>query len=389
MDFHLKDASGKPLQARVELEGGRLVLHSRSGRSSTSPGRNPQYVAAFDALFDRINVPEIAIDQVLLDSAPAQAFPEKDRLLATREDFQKEALVRVKNQIRTRMRQFGRKPDMPSNEGNANKRIRIDTSLDDASLVRRLRLVPAKSAFDGLSAPGGEVEKLPHDEQRRVRPEHVYAALERLAAGETAENFGPSRNYDAVTSDGRKFAPKKVFGLALEEALGIEAFPGHFHAGWGEPCFDILENSGLWIVSKGLGARRPRPSKEEVDNTVKDLPLTDEERTWVEGNPKIVSHLKKERKAGLAKSKRDDFIKAHGKLFCERCHVDPLEIYGPEAGHACIEVHHDKVHVADMAAGHETELADLRCLCANCHRVLHRALSLGVPFQFSIDATNE
>jgi predicted HNH restriction endonuclease len=33
-----------------------------------------------------------------------------------------------------------------------------------------------------------------------------------------------------------------------------------------------------------------------------------------------------------------------------------------------------------MQAGHETSLDDLKCLCANCHRVLPRSLSLGMAF---------
>jgi 5-methylcytosine-specific restriction protein A len=54
--------------------------------------------------------------------------------------------------------------------------------------------------------------------------------------------------------------------------------------------------------------------------------------------------------------------------------MDPKEVYGEAVGEACIEVHHKEVHLADMAEGHETQLDDLACLCANCHRVIHREL---------------
>jgi predicted HNH restriction endonuclease len=57
-------------------------------------------------------------------------------------------------------------------------------------------------------------------------------------------------------------------------------------------------------------------------------------------------------------------------LFCEICRFDPSDAYG-EAGEACIEVHHQTTHVADMTGGHLTTLDDLKCLCANCHRVEH------------------
>ena len=36
-----------------------------------------------------------------------------------------------------------------------------------------------------------------------------------------------------------------------------------------------------------------------------------------------------------------------------------------------MDVHHDKVSVADMEEGHITKLEDLRVICANCHRSVH------------------
>jgi predicted HNH restriction endonuclease len=44
-------------------------------------------------------------------------------------------------------------------------------------------------------------------------------------------------------------------------------------------------------------------------------------------------------------------------------------------------VHHHRVHLARMDEGHETRLEDLKCLCSNCHRVYHRALTVGAPFE--------
>lgn len=85
-------------------------------------------------------------------------------------------------------------------------------------------------------------------------------------------------------------------------------------------------------------------------------------------------HLRAERKAGLAAAKRERFRVEHGKLSCEQCGMDPVEIYGPEYGESCIEVHHARVTVANMRAGHLTKLADLQCLCANCHRIEHQRM---------------
>jgi hypothetical protein len=126
----------------------------------------------------------------------------------------------------------------------------------------------------------------------------------------------------------------------------------------------------------GTSKGNRQPTVDEVDAAIAEIPLTDEERTWIEGSPKVARHLRRERQPGLAKAKKDDFKARHGHLFCERCQMDPAKVYGSETALACIEVHHAKVHVAEMDEGHETVLDDLECLCANCHRILHREMAL-------------
>lgn len=392
MDYFLRAAGGAVLEARVTIENGSVTLHSRSGKAKSasrgSRGRNPDYVAAFDGILDRLASSPLAIDRILLDSSQAHLVPEEQRVLATRDELEKGVLKEVKNSIRSRMRAFGRSDNMPVNEGNQNKKVKIETSLPDREIVRRLSVVPIPKAVSSASttsaapppAAASAVTPLPAATLRKVEREHILSALDRLSSGDPVARFDPSRDYDVMTGDGRKYAPKKVFGLALEAALGIEAMPGHFNVGWGTPCFDILEKCGLWIVPKSGAAKRPRPTQSELSNASSDLTPTDEERTWIEGNPRIAIHLKKERQPGLAAKKREAYLLEHGKLTCEKCGLDPAESYGEDAGSACIEVHHHRTHVAEMQPGHETSLADLKCLCANCHRVLHRALSLGVPF---------
>jgi predicted HNH restriction endonuclease len=90
-----------------------------------------------------------------------------------------------------------------------------------------------------------------------------------------------------------------------------------------------------------------------------------------EGSLRLKTHLQRERRWGLAKRKKEKMIKQHGKLFCERCQLDPGEAFGLPIGHAVIEVHHAAVAVGDMKDGHTTKLKDLQCLCANCHRLVH------------------
>lgn len=394
MDYYVEGAGGRPFEALISIEGGNITLHSWSGRPRNSPkdsrGRNPDYSLAFNAIFDRINISSTAVQRVLLISKPVINDPVNDRTLGTRKDFNDLPLQQIKTLIKHRMRSYGRSSTMPANEGNQSKKILIETSLTEDELTRRLILVPTtgpNSAPSPPARPATDTERLPAAELNRVKPVHVMNALRRIDDGDKAANFADSRDYNAVRDDGRVYAPKQVFGLALEEALGIEAKPGHFSAGWGTLCFKKLEESGLWIVSKDGSDRRPSSNATEVSNAIASLTATDEERTWIEGNPRIAVHLKRERQPGLAAKKRAQFVTDHGKLTCESCGLDPSAAYGEGAGAACIEVHHHRTHVADMEPGHTTNLADLRCLCANCHRVLHRALALGLPFEIYDAAT--
>lgn len=382
MLFNLR-AGTQVLRATVEIEGGNITLHSRSGASGGRPARNPEYSKALNMIVRRLNAAEGVLTSVLIDSKPAHEVAEADRVLAGPDDIRKLPTRELVNLINRKMRAFGRGPDMPANEGNSNKRLLIKTSLSDDALRRRLRAIPASDQPVSAGAtpqPAAvpRVQPLPAAQLRKVLPAHIHAAVARLAGGEVAENFGPSTFYDALTLDGARYAPKQVFGFALEEALGIEAMPDHFSAGWGTPCFDIIEKAELYISPKNSGRPRPTPNDAQLKKALSGFTPTDEERSWIEGNPKIATHLVRERKAGLAKKKREAFIAEHKKLFCESCKMDPVEMYGPDAGSACIEVHHHRVHVADMGGSHETTLDDLKCLCANCHRVLHRELALGI-----------
>lgn len=347
----IRDAKGDPLNAAAELTPAGVIFHSRSGTD-----RNRDYRQGLEMLMRRLDDAGIRYE-IHLDSKPVQHVPLAQRRLA----FNRTAPVAARFDELVRA----------MNEGSAShgawRRLLIATPMSQPEAV-----LAALEPSSGSPA----IERLPATQLRRVTNEHIHRAVARLLAGEDATNFAPSRDYDVLTDAGVALAPKKVFGLALEEALGIEAFPGHFSAGWSQVCFELLEAAGLWIVPKVGSSPRPRAGR--PDTSVPELPLTDEERSWTEGNPKIVLHLKRERQAGLAKQKKAEFIAQHGRLYCEECKLDPVARYGAEAGLACIEVHHHRVHVANMAPGHATVLDDLKCLCASCHRVLHRKLALGL-----------
>jgi len=205
--------------------------------------------------------------------------------------------------------------------------------------------------------------RLPVERLNNATPEYIWAAVQHFEAGNVIHSFGPSTDYDLISDDGRRFPPKAVFGVALSLALGGESIePKHFSGGESSACFRLLREAGYQVIPKDAAAR--------ADDTGE----TDASEGWDEGKARLVSHLKRERAPGLSKAKKAQYQRLHGKLRCEECGCDPVVVYGTEYAEACIEVHHSATQVGDMKEGHKTTLNDLRCLCANCHRLVHRQL---------------
>jgi predicted HNH restriction endonuclease len=159
-----------------------------------------------------------------------------------------------------------------------------------------------------------------------------------------------------------------VFASAATLALGYEVTTDHFKGGEHTPCFRILRDAG-YEVERKPDAQTPAPSQRKAEPPI---PSTPEDRTWAEGDRKKVVHLKKERSREAVKAKRAMFRDEHGKLYCERCGLDPCEEEGA-LGEACIEVHH-VIPLAEADEAREVSLDDLQLLCANCHRIVHREM---------------
>ena len=206
-----------------------------------------------------------------------------------------------------------------------------------------------------------KTQRLPTSELNKVRPEHVWEAVQLLIAGYADHPFSPSTDYDVVTEEGNRLPPKAVFGIAAKLALGFEVGPAHFTAGISSPCFRSIEDAGYRIA----------PKNEQPP----ELPLlVPEDHYWTEGNKKLASHMKRERSPAASRAKKSHFKALHGKLFCEKCGLVPVEHYGTTYAESCIEVHHRYVQVQDMPENHRTTLDSLQCLCANCHRLEHKIL---------------
>jgi hypothetical protein len=105
--------------------------------------------------------------------------------------------------------------------------------------------------------------------------------------------------------------------------------------------------------------------------TVVPAPLGgDPEITAVEGEPRLVSHLRRERDRALSDAKKRATIEATRRLRCEACGFDARRVY-PWLEIDFAEVHHN-VPLSDAESPVETALTDLSVLCANCHRMIHR-----------------
>jgi hypothetical protein len=347
----------KQLDAAIGVEPGAIVLESRGGTGAYA--RNSQYSAALETILARSLGPFSSLERVILASRDAERlFPDAaSRVLAEGPELVALGPAAAASALRTRMRDFGKPPG--KHVGNSTKRLRFEFSASDFAQQLKLHRV--------AEVP----ERLSNMDQRQVTPADIHAAVLALAQGGDAPNFANSREYDLVTPGGLRFPPKKVFGLALERALGIEAFPAHFSAGWSQPSFELLQAAGYVIVPKGepvAGDKADPPGSSS-------LPSEDDDRRWVEGHPKRVAHLRRERAAGLARDKKAAVLAATGKLVCEECGFEPVATHGPAFLDAGLDIHH-KVPLADLPPGTATALADLALLCATCHRIEHRKIAL-------------
>ena len=358
MTYQVCDEAGSPLDAHYDIEGDTIIFHSRGGTKGSANALNTDYSKALKVIVERISTSELSIADAWVDSTRTQHLPVDDRRILSAKELSLDADAMCAA-MSSRMKAVGREPDAKPSGGNSTKRIRIQLS-ETLSPSKLNQILGGQKTSKDLRSR----ERLPAADLAKVSDDHIWRAVQELLGGFSGHGFSLSTDYDLITDDNERLDPKAVFGVAATEALGFKVLPKHFTGGLGTPCFKALESAGYSIVPKGTVAE----SAEPIPHTASDL-------EWTEGKPKVVTHLKKERGRGLSNAKKADFIRQHGRLFCERCELDPKKVYGADYGDACIEVHHHKVGVEDMAEGHKTKLSDLQCLCANCHRVVHRELS--------------
>jgi 5-methylcytosine-specific restriction enzyme A len=112
-----------------------------------------------------------------------------------------------------------------------------------------------------------------------------------------------------------------------------------------------------------------RAGIEIVDETKEE---SDEEDVFAEGRVVTETHLRRERDPKLRKRLLEQ-RHTSGGLRCDVCSCVPTG-HSPSLREAIFEAH----HILPLAAGRErkTQLKAMALLCANCHRMVHRAIAL-------------
>jgi 5-methylcytosine-specific restriction protein A len=93
-----------------------------------------------------------------------------------------------------------------------------------------------------------------------------------------------------------------------------------------------------------------------------------------EGQVLYKLHKVRERDGKIIDAKKKKTLKEKGKLECEACGFDFEAKYG-KLGLGFIECHHI-VPLHRFESSKETRLEDLALVCSNCHRMLHRNISV-------------
>lgn len=133
-----------------------------------------------------------------------------------------------------------------------------------------------------------------------------------------------------------------------------------------------IGQSNIWYADKPESAELVDKVFRLIKNgsTPDRLPDVDEESFGTEGNPRLVSNIRRERSSALVKQKKAKVLAETGALCCEVCDFNFEKFYGKHGEKFC-EIHHlTPLHKSDRNT--ETKLSDLAVVCSNCHRIIHR-----------------
>lgn len=127
---------------------------------------------------------------------------------------------------------------------------------------------------------------------------------------------------------------------------------------WDEFC---QQPERLHLIAQGI---------RESAAVISSPTLDEDNEGFAEGRILERLHKRRERNQTLVQKKLRQTLQQTGRLACEVCGFDFAQVYG-ELGKGFAECHHTLPLAS--AGERETRLQDLAVVCANCHRMIHRA----------------
>lgn len=123
MEIQIVADDGEMLNAKVEVEPGAIIVHSRGGAFGKPNLRNPDHKRALETILGRLLAVGLAPSGVFLDSGPARAAPEEKRTLLAAAEITG-SVSQLVTEIGKRGAAWGR-PERAAGRGNTTKRVRI------------------------------------------------------------------------------------------------------------------------------------------------------------------------------------------------------------------------------------------------------------------------
>jgi len=189
----------------------------------------------------------------------------------------------------------------------------------------------------------------------KVEREHIEKAIKTYRNDENVQSRFKKPKSDYVRNKNELHPTKQVFAKALNISMALNRVctPQDFKT---DMARRVIRERGFRTIST-----------QEIET-----PRSEDDLSCFEGGKKLVQHLYKERSPQLSRKKKNSMRNEKGYLECEICRLIPSN-FDNQHGEACIEVHHTKP-LATYVGKEETDINDLQCLCANCHRIEHAKL---------------
>lgn len=156
-----------------------------------------------------------------------------------------------------------------------------------------------------------------------------------------------------------------------------DVYPHRFHFEINETQKNVLfttKEIGEPLVKSTLSSFHLKgdvsPTQTETSSLKSIIVKINDSHYAIEGGASYKIHKEIERNRRIIDIKKEEFIKLHGKLFCEICKFSFEDFYGKSLKRSSIECHH--INPLAENGKKETRLSDLVLLCPNCHRVLHQ-----------------